>query len=80
MSLNAMVVNKEGTCPISQTPVSISGIYEKDSDGRLAFSEVHCSIIENVNKPVSQRDPELGSEPCESPGKCPIYSSFSPFV
>lgn len=75
-----MIVSKTGYCPILKDKVSLWGEYETQPDGTHILVQAHCSIIENVLKPVSEQDASLGDKACESPKECPLYSGFPPFA
>lgn len=77
---DAMTVTKSGFCPVAKSSASLFGVYEKDSDGRLALSEVHCIFVDNLKKPSREQDKELPTEVCEDPFGCPLYSGFSDFA
>lgn len=75
-----MSVSKSWFCPIAQEIVPLFGAYEKDFGGRLALVEAHCAVIDNLKKPVEDRDKELPAESCDDPTSCPLYSGFPPFT
>ncbi len=77
---NNFIVSRQGYCPIVKDSVSLMGIYNASPDGRNAFAEAHCEVIDNLEKPVSERKSYLGDTACEDPSACPLYSSFEPFV
>ena len=80
MPYDVKIVTKSGVCPASRTSILLFANYEKDSSGRLALSEVHCPVMDNLKKPIAEQDKELPAEVCEDPSKCPLYTGFSDFA
>lgn len=75
--LNLMITSQSGFCPALKDTVSLTGIYNRGTDGKLHLSETKCPIVLNLEKPLPERDPDLGDTACEVPEECPIYSLFS---